>query len=126
MVTPCGGNSLNDPAQWEFVGTDKNKAVQTVKDRILAGRAKQPVIFHGQLTGNMDVTIPQLPGGRKVILDGSVNLPEGTLSEDSGTLIFQGASGYPRLRQWQCAGQPEPERLGKPPVHNENTVAERC
>jgi len=84
------GNSLNDPAQWEFVGTDKNKAVQTVKDRILAGRAKQPVIFHGQLTGNMDVTIPQLPGGRKVILDGSVNLPEGTLSEDSGTLIFQG------------------------------------
>lgn len=84
------GNSLNDPAQWEFVGTDKNKAVQTVKDRILAGRAKQPVIFHGQLTGNMDVTIPQLPGGRKVILDGSVNLPEGTLSQDSGTLIFQG------------------------------------
>lgn len=59
------GNSLNDPAQWEFVGTDKNKAVQTVKDRILAGRAKQPVIFHGQLTGNMDVTIPQLPGGKK-------------------------------------------------------------
>lgn len=90
MVTPLWGNSLNDPAQWEFVGTDKNKAVQTVKDRILAGRAKQPVIFHGQLTGNMDVTIPQLPGGRKVILDGSVNLPEGTLSEDSGTLIFQG------------------------------------
>ncbi|HAW3001112.1 TPA: serine protease autotransporter toxin Pic [Escherichia coli] len=84
------GNSLNDPAQWEFVGTDKNKAVQTVKERILVGRAKQPVIFHGQLTGNMDVTIPQLPGGRKVILDGSVNLPEGTLSQDSGTLIFQG------------------------------------
>ncbi|EIQ1940981.1 autotransporter outer membrane beta-barrel domain-containing protein, partial [Escherichia coli] len=84
------GNSLNDPAQWEFVGTDKNKAVQTVKDRVLAGRAKQPVIFHGQLTGNMDVTIPQLPGGRKVIFDGSVNLPEGTLSQDSGTLIFQG------------------------------------
>ncbi|WP_097469944.1 S6 family peptidase [Escherichia coli] len=84
------GNSLNDPKQWEFVGTDKNKAIQTVKDRILAERAKQPVIFHGQLTGNMDVTIPQLPGGRKVIFDGSVNLPEGTLSQDSGTLVFQG------------------------------------
>ncbi|PQO10492.1 autotransporter outer membrane beta-barrel domain-containing protein, partial [Shigella flexneri] len=84
------GNSLNDPAQWEFVGMNKNKAVQTVKDRILAGRAKQPVIFHGQLTGNMDVAIPQVPGGRKVIFDGSVNLPEGTLSQDSGTLIFQG------------------------------------
>ncbi|EQA0898881.1 autotransporter outer membrane beta-barrel domain-containing protein [Escherichia coli] len=87
---PLWGNNLNDPKQWEFVGTDKNKAVQTVKDRVLAGRAKQPVIFHGQLTGNMDVTIPQLPGGRKVIFDGSVNLPEGTLSQDSGTLIFQG------------------------------------
>lgn len=84
------GNSLNDPVQWEFVGTDKNKAVQTVKDWILAGRAKQPVIFHGQLSGNMDVAIPQLPGGRKVIFDGSVNLPEGTLSQDSGTLTFQG------------------------------------
>lgn len=84
------GNSLNDPVQWEFVGTDKNKAVQTVKDWILTGRAKQPVIFHGQLSGNMDVAIPQLPGGRKVIFDGSVNLPEGTLSQDSGTLTFQG------------------------------------
>ncbi|EKD7773129.1 autotransporter outer membrane beta-barrel domain-containing protein, partial [Escherichia coli] len=84
------GNSLNDPVQWEFVGTDKNKAVQTVKDWILAGRAKQPVIFHGQLSGNMDVAIPQLPGGRKVIFDGSENLPEGTLSQDSGTLTFQG------------------------------------
>jgi serine protease autotransporter len=84
------GNSLNDPKQWEYVGTDKNKAVQTVKDRILAERAKQPVIYHGQLTGNMDVTIPQLPGGRKVIFDGSVNLPEGTLTQDSGTLVFQG------------------------------------
>lgn len=84
------GNSLNDPVQWEFFGTDKNKAVQTVKDWILAGRAKQPVIFHGQLSGNMDVAIPQLPGGRKVIFDGSVNLPEGTLSQDSGTLTFQG------------------------------------
>lgn len=84
------GNSLNDPVQWEFVGTDKNKAVQTVKDWILAGRAKQPVIFHGQLSGNMDVAIPQLPGGSKVIFDGSVNLPEGTLSQDSGTLTFQG------------------------------------
>ncbi|EMX0619512.1 autotransporter outer membrane beta-barrel domain-containing protein [Escherichia coli] len=88
--SPLWGNSLNDPKQWEFVGTDKNKAVQTVKERILAERVKQPVIFHGQLTGNMDVTIPQLPGGRKVILDGSVNIPEGTMSQDSGTLIFQG------------------------------------
>ncbi|HBA6806683.1 TPA: autotransporter outer membrane beta-barrel domain-containing protein [Escherichia coli] len=88
--TPLWGNSLNDPKQWEFVGTNKNKAIQTVKDRVLAGRAKQPVIFHGQLTGNIDVTIPRLPGGRKVIFDGSVNLPEGTLSQESGTLIFQG------------------------------------
>lgn len=84
------GNSLNDPKQWEFVGTDKNKAIQTIKDRVLAERAKQPVIYHGQLTGNMDVTIPPLPGGRKAIFDGSVNLPEGSLSQDGGTLVFQG------------------------------------
>ncbi len=29
-------------------------------------------------------------GGKKGHPDGSVNLPEGTLSEDSGTLIFRG------------------------------------
>ncbi|MBJ9866113.1 MULTISPECIES: S6 family peptidase [Citrobacter] len=84
------GNSLNDPKQWEFVGTDKNKAIQTVKDRVLAERAKQPVIYHGQLTGNMDVTIPQLPGERKVVMDGSVNLPGGNLSKEGGSLFFQG------------------------------------
>lgn len=84
------GNSLNDPKQWEFVGTDKNKAIQTIKDQVLAERAKQPVIYHGQLTGNMDVTIPPLPGGRTAIFDGSVNLPEGSLSQDGGTLVFQG------------------------------------
>lgn len=84
------GNSLNNPAEWEFVGTDKNKAIQTVKDRVLAERAKQPVIYHGQLTGNMDVTIPQLPGERKVVMDGSVNLPGGNLSKEGGSLIFQG------------------------------------
>ncbi|HFU1561292.1 TPA: S6 family peptidase, partial [Citrobacter amalonaticus] len=84
------GNSLNDPKQWEYVGTDKNKAIQTVKDRVLAERAKQPVIYHGQLIGNMDVTIPQLPGERKVVMDGSVNLPGGNLSKEGGSLIFQG------------------------------------
>ncbi|HAV8122006.1 TPA: autotransporter outer membrane beta-barrel domain-containing protein, partial [Escherichia coli] len=84
------GNSLNNPAEWEFVGTDKNKAIQTVKDRVLAERAKQPVIYHGQLNGNMDVTIPQLSGERKVVMDGSVNLPGGNLSKEGGNLIFQG------------------------------------
>ena len=84
------GNSLNNPAEWEYVGHDKNKAVQLVKDRVLAERAKQPVIYHGQLNGNMDVTIPQLPGERKVVMDGSVNMPGGNLSKEGGSLIFQG------------------------------------
>ncbi|MFQ6247206.1 S6 family peptidase [Yersinia enterocolitica] len=84
------GNSLNDPKEWEYVGNDENKAVQLVKDRILAERAKQPVIYHGQLNGNMDVTIPQLPGERKVVMDGSVSLPTGNLSKEGGSLIFQG------------------------------------
>lgn len=39
------GNSLNDPAQWEFVGMDKNKAVQTVKDRIWPGGQNNPLSF---------------------------------------------------------------------------------
>ncbi|EKY6398785.1 autotransporter outer membrane beta-barrel domain-containing protein [Escherichia coli] len=84
------GNSLNNPAEWEYVGNDKNKAVQLVKDRILTEQRKQPFIYHGQLNGNMDVTIPQLPGERKIVMDGSVNLPTGNLSKEGGTLIFQG------------------------------------
>ncbi|EFO0221000.1 autotransporter outer membrane beta-barrel domain-containing protein [Escherichia coli] len=84
------GNSLNDPSEWEFVGNDRNQAVQLVKDRILSERAKQPVIYHGQLNGNMDVAIPLLPGERKIVMDGSINLPTGNLSKEGGNLIFQG------------------------------------
>lgn len=119
------GNSLNDPAQWEFVGMDKNKAVQTVKDRILGRAGKTTRYLSWSADREYGCRHSTGAGGRKVIFDGSVNLPEGTLSQDSGTLIFEGTSGYPCLHQWQCTGQPEPERLGKPSVYNENTVAER-
>ncbi|MCV5283100.1 hypothetical protein OFC15_29405, partial [Escherichia coli] len=47
-------------------------------------------MYHGQLNGNMDVNIPQLSGKDILALDGSVNLPEGSITKKSGTLIFQG------------------------------------
>lgn len=47
-------------------------------------------MYHGQLNGNMDVNIPQLSGKDILALDGSVNLPEGSITKKSGTLIFGG------------------------------------
>ena len=52
--------------------------------------SSQPYMYHGQLNGNMDVNIPQLSGKDILALDGSVNLPEGSITKKSGTLIFQG------------------------------------
>lgn len=49
--------------------------------------SSQPYMYHGQLNGNMDVNIPQLSGKDVLALDGSVNLPEGSITKKSGTLI---------------------------------------
>lgn len=109
------GNSLNDPFEWEFVGNDRNQAVQLVTDRILSERAKQPVIYHGQLNGNMDVAIPLLLGERKIVMDGSINLPTGNLSkEGGGEPYFLGASRHSCVCTWQYSCFHNTERLGGP------------
>ncbi|EMU2100801.1 autotransporter outer membrane beta-barrel domain-containing protein, partial [Escherichia coli] len=68
---------------------DRNKAIDTVKQQKIEA-SSQPYMYHGQLNGNMDVNIPQLSGKDILALDGSVNLPEGSITKKSGTLIFQG------------------------------------
>ncbi|HBN2121983.1 TPA: autotransporter outer membrane beta-barrel domain-containing protein, partial [Escherichia coli] len=80
---------LNNSKVWQSVGNDKNKAIDTVKQQKIEA-SSQPYLYHGQLNGNMDVNIPKLSGKDILALDGSVNLPVGTITKESGTLIFQG------------------------------------
>ncbi|ENN7607318.1 autotransporter outer membrane beta-barrel domain-containing protein [Escherichia coli] len=82
-------SDLNNPNIWQSVGKDRNKAIDTVKHQKIEA-SSQPYMYHGQLNGNMDVNIPQLSGKDVLTLDGSVNLPEGSITKKSGTLIFQG------------------------------------
>ncbi|EAP5008681.1 serine protease autotransporter toxin SepA [Escherichia coli] len=82
-------SDLNNSSVWQNVGKDRNKAIDTVKQQKIEA-SSQPYMYHGQLNGNMDVNIPQLSGKDILALDGSVNLPEGSITKKSGTLIFQG------------------------------------
>ncbi|EFZ2447562.1 TPA: serine protease autotransporter toxin SepA [Shigella flexneri] len=82
-------SDLNNSSVWQNVGKDHNKAIDTVKQQKIEA-SSQPYMYHGQLNGNMDVNIPQLSGKDVLALDGSVNLPEGSITKKSGTLIFQG------------------------------------
>lgn len=82
-------SDLNNSSVWQNVGKDRNKAIDTVKQQKIEA-SSQPYMYHGQLNGNMDVNIPQLSGKDVLALDGSVNLPEGSITKKSGTLIFQG------------------------------------
>ncbi|EIQ4656393.1 TPA: autotransporter outer membrane beta-barrel domain-containing protein [Escherichia coli] len=82
-------SDLNNSSVWQNVGKDRNKAIETVKQQKIEA-SSQPYMYHGQLNGNMDVNIPQLSGNDVLALDGSVNLPEGSITKKSGSLIFQG------------------------------------
>ena len=82
-------SDLNNSCVWQNVGKDRNKAIDTVKQQKIEA-SSQPYMYHGQLNGNMDVNIQQLSGKDILALDGSVNLPEGSITKKSGTLIFQG------------------------------------
>ncbi|CTZ26684.1 protease IgA1 [Escherichia coli] len=82
-------SDMNNSSVWQNVGKDRNKAIDTVKQQKIEA-SSQPYMYHGQLNGNMDVNIPQLSGKDILALDGSVNLPEGSITKKSGTLIFQG------------------------------------
>ncbi|HAK0597836.1 TPA: S6 family peptidase [Salmonella enterica subsp. enterica serovar Singapore] len=82
-------SDLSNSSVWQNVGKDRNKAIDTVKQQKIEA-SSQPYMYHGQLNGNMDVSIPKLSGKDVLALDGSVNLPEGSITKKSGTLIFQG------------------------------------
>ncbi|EFI3530466.1 autotransporter outer membrane beta-barrel domain-containing protein, partial [Escherichia coli] len=68
---------------------NRNEAIAVVKNEKIKISSK-PYIFHGQLNGNMDINIQSGMGVNTFAIDGSVNIPNGTLSNKLGSLIFQG------------------------------------
>ncbi|EJH1737655.1 autotransporter outer membrane beta-barrel domain-containing protein [Escherichia coli] len=80
---------LNNQNIWEDIGVDRHKAIEIVKSKKLES-SDRSYIYHGQLKGNMDVNIQQPSGKDTFSIDGSVYLPDGSVTKKGGTLIFQG------------------------------------
>lgn len=73
-------------SDWEFVGHDE----QAAKKRVLSGRPKDNLLFHGNLTGNMNVRTDTSASTGGIAFDGNIILPGNTVSQSGGELIFQG------------------------------------
>lgn len=73
-------------ADREYVGHDEEAA----KKRVLSGRPKDNLLFHGNLTGNMNVRTDTSASSGGIAFDGNIILPGNTVSQSGGELIFQG------------------------------------
>ncbi|EKS0707999.1 autotransporter outer membrane beta-barrel domain-containing protein, partial [Salmonella enterica] len=78
-------NQSNNP-DWEYVGHDE----QTAKNQVLSRRPKDNFLFHGNLTGNMNVRTDTSASSGGIAFDGNMNLPGNTVSQSGGELTFQG------------------------------------
>ncbi|ECO1013968.1 autotransporter outer membrane beta-barrel domain-containing protein, partial [Salmonella enterica subsp. enterica serovar Newport] len=78
-------NQSNNP-DWEYIGHDE----QTAKNQVLSRRPKDNFLFHGNLTGNMNVRTDTSGSTGGMAFDGNMNLPGNTVSQSGGELIFQG------------------------------------
>ncbi|EEL2954550.1 autotransporter outer membrane beta-barrel domain-containing protein [Salmonella enterica] len=73
-------------ADWEYVGHDENAA----KKIVLSRKPKDNLLFHGNLTGNMNVRANTSASTGGIAFDGNIILPGNTVSQSGGELIFQG------------------------------------
>lgn len=78
-------NQRNNP-DWEFVGHDE----QAARNQVLSRRPKDNFLFHGNLTGNMNVRTDTSGSTGGMAFDGNMNLPGNTVSQSGGELTFQG------------------------------------
>lgn len=78
-------NQSNNP-DWEYVGHDE----QAAKKWVLSRRPKDNLLFHGNLTGNMNVRTDTSDSTGGIAFDGNIILPGNTVSQSGGELIFQG------------------------------------
>ncbi|EIW4464870.1 autotransporter outer membrane beta-barrel domain-containing protein [Salmonella enterica] len=78
-------NQRNSP-DWEYVGHDE----QAARNQVLSRRPKDNFLFHGNLTGNINVRTDTSGSTGGMAFDGNMNLPGNTVSQSGGELTFQG------------------------------------
>ncbi|WZX59391.1 S6 family peptidase [Salmonella enterica subsp. diarizonae serovar 58:r:z53] len=71
---------------WEYIGHDEQEA----KKIVLSRRPEDNLLFHGNLTGNMNVRTDTSASTGEMAFDGNVNIPQGIFSQSGGRLTFQG------------------------------------
>lgn len=79
-------NNQTDNKYWEFVGHDKQQAIDVVKAR----KIKEHHIFHGNVTGNIDLNTDSRQNDGDLVFDGNINIPQRTFTHTGTQLIFQG------------------------------------
>lgn len=84
-------------ADWEYLGHDE----QAAKKIVLSRRPKDNLLFHGNLTGNMNVRTDTSASNGGIAFDGNITLPENTVSQSGGELIFQ---GHPVIHAFNTKG----------------------
>lgn len=89
-------NQSNNP-DWEYLGHDELAA----KKIVLSRRPKDNLLFHGNLTGNMNVRTDTSASNGGIAFDGNITLPENTVSQSGGELIFQ---GHPVIHAFNTKG----------------------
>ncbi|EMF3575795.1 autotransporter outer membrane beta-barrel domain-containing protein [Salmonella enterica] len=78
-ISPVSDLSVN-------IGHDE----QAAKNQVLSRRPKDNFLFHGNLTGNMNVRTDTSASSGGMAFDGNMNLPGNTVSQSGGELTFQG------------------------------------
>ncbi|ECJ2224326.1 autotransporter outer membrane beta-barrel domain-containing protein [Salmonella enterica] len=73
-------------SDWEYVGHDE----QAAKKWVLSRRPKDNLLFHGNLTGNINVRTDTSASTGDMAFDGNINIPQGIFSQSGGNLTFQG------------------------------------
>ncbi|EKC2495813.1 autotransporter outer membrane beta-barrel domain-containing protein, partial [Salmonella enterica] len=89
-------NQTDNP-DWEYIGHDEQEA----KKLVLSRRPKDNLLFHGNLTGNMNVRTDTSASTGGIAFDGNIILPENTVSQSGGELIFQ---GHPVIHAFNTKG----------------------
>ncbi|EKC2495409.1 autotransporter outer membrane beta-barrel domain-containing protein, partial [Salmonella enterica] len=84
-------------SDWEYVGHDE----QAAKKLVLSRRPKDNFLFHGNLTGNMNVRTDTSASTGDMAFDGNIHIPQGIFSQSGGLLTFQ---GHPVIHAFNTKG----------------------
>ncbi|HHU2422000.1 TPA: autotransporter outer membrane beta-barrel domain-containing protein, partial [Escherichia coli] len=83
-------SDLNNQSVWQYVGNNLSTALDAYKKNKIQMSSQPSYIYHGKIEGNLDIVIHALSGNDIITFDGTVNIPDGYMSKEKGSLIFQG------------------------------------